>query len=152
MKTWRDEAIDKNKQIQNTWPLMDTTGIGSQQLCVEAQRICVRKLLRDKLRSDLRLKINEAAAMRKKRVQEGKLTKETKSITGQHQNFCNLDSLLVPDETITKDPIQIHDRLTKAFVENFTYPQRHKHSPLQSDNSIEHERLLTDEEYFKITA
>ena len=66
--TWRDKVIDKSKKTQNEWALMDTTGIGSQQLltytqtqvqnCEEAQTICVRNLLHGKLMSNLRLKIN----------------------------------------------------------------------------------------------
>ena len=70
---------------------MDTTGIGPQPLltytqaqvqnCVEAHISCVRNLLHGKLRSDPRLKINEAAARRKKAVQEEKVTKAIKAIT-----------------------------------------------------------------------
>ena len=59
-----------------------------------------------------------------------------------------MDSLLLPDGTITTDPI---NRLTEAFAEHFIYPQQHKHSPLQSDNGIDHERFLTDEDYSKST-
>ena len=62
-----------------------------------------------------------------------------------------MDSLLLPDGTITTDPIQIQNRLTEAFTEHFICPQQHKHSPLQSDNDIDHERFLIDEEYFKTT-
>ena len=80
---------------------------------------------------------------------EGKLTKALKSITGQHQYFYNVDSLLLPDGTITKNLIQIHDRLTEAFADLFICPQQHKHSPLQSDDDIDHERFLTDEDFVK---
>ena len=105
MKTWRDEVIDKSKKIQNAWELMDKTGIGPQQLLTytqiqvqnsaESQIKCVRNLLHGKQRSDLRLKISEAAARREKAVQEAKLTRAIKSITGQHQHFYNVDSLLL---------------------------------------------------------
>ena len=54
--------------------------------------------------------MNEAAARREKAIQEGKLTKAKKSITGQHQYFYNVDSLLLSDGTITTDPMQMHDR------------------------------------------
>ena len=66
-------------------------------------------MLHGKLISDLRLKISEATARREKAVQEGKLTKAINSITGQHQYFYNVDSLQLPDGTITTDPVQIHD-------------------------------------------
>ena len=132
VKAWRHKVIDKSKKIQNAWELMDKTGIGPQQLltytqtqeqnCVESQIQCVRNLLHGKLRSDLRLKISEAAATREKAVQEGKLTKAIKSITGQHQYFYNVDSLLLPVGTITTDPIKIHDMLTEAFAEHFICP------------------------------
>ena len=55
----------------------------------------MRNLLHGKLRSDLRLKINEAAARREKEVQEGKRTKATKFITGQHQYYYNVELLLL---------------------------------------------------------
>ena len=111
----------------------------------------MRNLLHGKLRSDLRLTISEAAARREKAVQEGKLTKAIKSITGQHQYYYNVESLLLPDGTITTDPIQIHDRLTESFAELFICPQQHKHFPLQSEDGIDHERFLTDEDYFNTT-
>ena len=57
-----------------------------------------------------------------------------------------MDPLLLPDGTI-----QIHNRLTEAFDEHFICPQQQKHVPLQTDNDIDHDRFLTDEEYFKTT-
>ena len=109
------------------------------QTCVEAQITCVRNLLHAKLRSDLRLKISEAAARREKSVQDEKFMKAIKFITGQHQYFYNVDSLM-SHGTITTDPIQIHDRLTEAFAENFICPQQYKHSPLQSDDGMDSHR------------
>ena len=70
---------------------------------------------------------------------------------GQHQYFFSVGSMLLADGMITIDPIQIHDRLTEAFAEHLMSPQLHKNSPLQSDDGIDHERFLTDEEYFKAT-
>ena len=114
---------------------MDARGynrIGPQQLlthsqihiqhCKEGQIVCVRNLLHGKLRSDLRQKVNEATAKREKAVQEGKLTKAIKSIAGQHQFFQNVDSLFLPNGSISTDPVQIHHRLTEAFAEHFICP------------------------------
>ena len=114
---------------------MDITGIGPQQLliysqiqlqlCTEAQIVCVQNLL------------------------HGKLTKEIKSTRGQHRLFYNMNSLLLPDGSISSDPVQIHHRLTEAFAEHFICPQQHSCSPLQDENAIEHEKFLTDKAYFK---
>ena len=71
-----------------------------------------------------------------------------KSITGQHQYFYNVESLLLQDGSITTDPVQTHNKLTKAFAEHFVCPQYHIHSPLQADDGVEHERFFTD---FKTT-
>ena len=62
------------------------------------------------------------------------------------------DSLLLLDGTISTDLVKIHNRLTEAFGEHFICPKQRKHSPQQSDNDIDHERFITDEEYFKTTA
>ena len=68
VKVWRHEVIDNCKKIQNTWDLMDKTGIGQQQLLTYTQtqlQNCVElqiTLPHGKLRSDLRLNISEAAA------------------------------------------------------------------------------------------
>ena len=159
MKTWRDEVIDKSNKIQNAWDLMDTPWFGPRQLvtytqmqvqnCVESQITCLRNLHNGKLKSGLRLKINEAVARREKADQKGKLMKVIKFITGQHQYFYNVDSLMLPVGMITKDPIRIDDRLTEAFAEHIICPQQRKHSSLQSDNGRDHQRFLTDEECFK---
>ena len=76
-----DEVMDKSEKYK---ALMDTAGIGPQQLlaytqtqvqnCVENVIICVRKLLHGKLRSDVRLNINDEAAKTIKAVQQRKLT------------------------------------------------------------------------------
>ena len=104
-------------------------------LKVEAQLSSARNLLHGKRRSNLKLKIREDAARREKAVQEGKLAKAIKSITGQHQHFYNVDSLLLSDDKIITYPIQIHSMLTDAFAERFICQQQHKHSLLQSDNT-----------------
>ena len=73
VKKWKHAVMDKEKEIQI-------------QLFIEGQIVCVRNLLHGKLRSDLK-----ATAKREKAVQEGKLTKTIKSITGQNQFFYNAD-------------------------------------------------------------
>ena len=60
-----------------------------------------------------------------------------------------MDSLLFLDGSISTDPVHIHDRLTEEFAEHFICPQKHRHSPLQEENTIEHEKFLKDKEYFK---
>ena len=60
-----------------------------------------------------------------------------------------MESLLLQDGTIKTDPVQIHNKVTEAFVEHFACPQHHIYSPLQVDDGIGHERTLTDKEYFK---
>ena len=104
------------------------------------------------LQSDLRLKINETIARREKTVQVKKLTKAIKSITDQHQYFYNVDSLLQENGSITKYPVQIHNKLTGAFAEYLVFTQHLERSPLQADDGIENERFLTDKEYSKTTA
>ena len=39
--------------------------------------------------------------------------------------------------------------LTEAFAEHFICPQQHILSPLQSDDDIDPESFLTDDDYFK---
>ena len=69
--------------------------------------------------------------------------------TGQHQFFYNVDLLPQQDRSITTDPVQVHNKQTWAFKENFICPQQHIHSPPQAGDEIEHERFLTDKEYSK---
>ena len=59
-----------------------------------------------------------------------------KNISVLLQYFYNLDSLLLPYETISTDPIQIHNRITEAFVEHVICPQWQSHSPLQADEDV----------------
>ena len=47
------------------------------------------------------------------------------------------------------DLIQIYDKLTEAIADHFVCPHKHKYSPMQSDERIEHERFLTDKDNFK---
>ena len=140
--------MNKGNKLHNAWELMDITGEGHGQFltytqqqvqnCIEAQILCVRKLIHGKLRSNLRLTINEATAWREKEAQERKPTKTIKSITGQHQYCYNADvgSFLLQDGSTTTGSVQIHNKLTSAFVEHFVCPQHHIHSPLQSDDGI----------------
>ena len=60
-----------------------------------------------------------------------------------------MDSLLVPDGSISTDPVQIHERLTRAFTEHFICPQQYSHSALQEENEIDHKRFLMDKEFLK---
>ena len=88
-------------------------------------------------------KINEATAKREIAAQEGRLTNDIKSITGQHQFFYIVNSLLLLDGTISTDPVQIHDKLAETFAEPFIRPQQRSHSPLQEENAIDHDKFLT---------
>ena len=75
--------------------------------------------------------------------------KGIKSISGQY--FYNVDSLLLllPDDTISADPIQMHDRLMEALVDHFICPQQDKYSSRHAKGEIDHQRLHSDKEYFK---
>ena len=79
--------------LKEVWNVLDTTGIGPQQLltytlpqvqhCMEGQIELFEVLLHGRCRTGLRQIINKKSARKKKEVQEGKLTRAIKLISGQ---------------------------------------------------------------------
>ena len=58
-----------------------------------------------------------------------KAVQKLNSINSQHQFSYDVDSNLLPDGTMSRVPMQIHDLLTETNKKYFVCSQQDKHSP-----------------------
>ena len=154
---WTNQIIAIDP-LGGLWPTLDITGIGPLHLntftfdelgrAIPDQIKVLKRKMHGKQRTALRVRINEAVAAREASVQQGKLARVIKSMTGTYSAFYAVDSLLLPDGTITVDPLLIHQTLTAAFTEHFKCPEHHRQSALQQTEGIDHSRFLSDKYYF----